>query len=70
MEDHHKHTNTKAEPANSYMQWVGICLSIGAVLLLAITVFKVPVNTLATGAIFLVCPLLHIMMMKNGNHKH
>lgn len=70
MEDHHNHSVTKAVPLSSPLKWVGICLAIGAVLLIAITVFKVPVSTVATTAIFLACPLLHIFMMKNGNHKH
>ncbi len=70
MEDHRNHSVTKVEPQSSPLKWVGICLAIGAVLLVVITVFKVPVNTVATTAIFLACPLLHIFMMKSGNHKH
>lgn len=70
MEDHRNHTITKAAPASTPLKWVGICLAVGAVILTAIFVFNVPVNTIATSAIFLACPLLHIMMMRNGNHKH
>ncbi len=70
MEDHRNHTITKAAPVSTPLKWASICLAVGAVILIAITVFKVPVNTVVTSAIFLACPLLHIMMMKNGNHKH
>lgn len=70
MKDHHNHSGTKEALVNNPLKWVGICLAIGAVLFIAIMVFKVPVNTVATTAIFLACPLLHIFMMKNGNHKH
>lgn len=52
------------------MKWIGICLAVGAMLLIAIIIFNVPVNTVVTTAIFLACPLLHIFMMKSGNHKH
>lgn len=70
MEDHNNHNVTKVAPVNNSLKWIGICLAVGASLLIAITVFKVPVSTVATSAIFLACPLLHIFMMKNGNHKH
>lgn len=70
MEDHNNHNVTKVTPVNNSLKWIGICIAVGAALLIAITVFKVPVSTVATSAIFLACPLLHIFMMKNGNHKH
>jgi hypothetical protein len=34
----------------------------------AIFIFKVPTSSLLTFGLFLLCPLLHIFMMKN--HKH
>lgn len=70
MENHRSHNEIKAETVSSPFKWILICLAVGAALLLAIMVFKIPVNTVATGALFLACPLLHIFMMKNGNHKH
>ena len=48
----------------------GICLAAIAIAVIAITLFKVPVSTVGTAAILLVCPLLHIFMMRNGDHKH
>ncbi|MFZ5535352.1 MAG: hypothetical protein ACOY3M_04370 [Patescibacteria group bacterium] len=70
MENHSNHHVMKAAPISNPLKWAGICIALGAVILLAITVFKVPVNTIATGALFLACPLLHVLMMKNGDHKH
>jgi hypothetical protein len=44
-------------------------LPIGA--LVAITAFKIPVSTVVYGALFLVCPLSHVLMMKfMGGHDH
>lgn len=44
-------------------------LPIGA--LVAITAFKIPVSTVVYGALFLVCPLSHVLMMKfMGAHNH
>ena len=44
-------------------------LPIGA--LVAITAFKIPVSTIVYGALFLICPLSHVLMMKfMGGHDH
>lgn len=44
-------------------------LPIGA--LVAITAFKIPVSTVIYGALFLICPLSHVLMMKlMGGHDH
>ncbi len=37
---------------------------------LALFVFKLPVGSVLTYGFILACPLLHILMMKGGNHKH
>ena len=47
-----------------------ICLLAVAAALLAIVVFGVPVGTVATFGILLACPLMHVFMMKGGQHKH
>lgn len=57
---------------------LGICLALVAISLIALFVFKVPVNTLLLGGVLLACPLLHFWMMrgehgrimKDGGHKH
>ena len=49
---------------------LGICLSLITIALIALFVFKVPVNTLLLGGVLLACPLLHFWMMKDGEHKH
>lgn len=45
-----------------------LCLFGIAAALGAIYIFKIPASSLFTLGIFLLCPLLHIFMMKN--HKH
>ncbi len=52
------------------MKWVGIFIIVGAILLIAISVFNIPVYTVVTGALLLACPLIHMAMMRNGGHKH
>lgn len=47
-----------------------LCCLIPVALLLAIFVFKVPANALITFAIFLLCPALHLLMMRKGGHGH
>ncbi len=37
--------------------------------LVALTVFKVPIGTAATFALFLLCPLSHLFLMKGLGHK-
>ena len=49
---------------------LGICLVAVVIAVVAITLFKVPISTVGTAAILLACPLLHILMMRGGNHKH
>lgn len=52
------------------LKTLGICLVGMAIALIAVTVFQVPVSTIGTAVILLACPLMHILMMRNGNHKH
>ena len=48
-----------------------ICLAVFAIVIVAITVFKVSVGNLFLYAIFLACPLMHIFMMRgHGDHKN
>ncbi len=48
----------------------GICLAGVIIAIIAVTLFKVPISTIGTAAILLACPLLHVLMMRGGNHKH
>lgn len=48
----------------------GICIAGVAIAIIAISVFKVPISTVGTAAILLACPLMHVLMMKDGKHKH
>lgn len=46
-----------------------ICLVALAVIVIAVTVFKVSVSNILFFGIFLACPLMHIFMMKgHGDH--
>ena len=49
---------------------LGICLGLIALAVIALTVFKVSVGTLFFAGALLLCPLLHVFMMKDGGHKH
>mgnify|MGYP001572797601 CR=1 FL=1 len=47
-----------------------ICLAVFAIAVIAITVFKVSMESLFFFAIILACPLMHIFMMKShGGHE-
>lgn len=48
---------------------LGICLGIILLAVIALTVFKVPFGTLLLAGALLLCPLMHLWMMKGG-HKH
>ena len=49
---------------------LSICLGVIALGVIAIGVFKVPLGTLFFTGVLLLCPLLHVWMMKGGGHKH
>ncbi|GEM_PF-1071976 len=49
---------------------LGICLALAALAIAAVTIFKISLSTLGFAAILLVCPLLHVWMMRDGGHKH
>jgi hypothetical protein len=52
------------------VKWVGIVFGISALAVAAVTVFNISISTLVIGAFLLACPLMHIFMMRGGNHKH
>jgi len=49
---------------------VGFCVILFVTAIAAVSVFKVPIKSLLTFGILLICPLMHFWMMKNGDHKH
>ena len=64
------HTLHKDKNSILSVKTLGICLAIVVGAFIALTVYKVPISTLLFGGALLICPLLHIMMMKDGDHKH
>ncbi|MEK7166744.1 MAG: hypothetical protein AAB874_08105 [Patescibacteria group bacterium] len=55
---------------NSAQKILGICLALATIAFIAIAVFKIsPMNLVLAGSLLL-CPLLHLWMMKDGSHKH
>ena len=59
-----------AKNTNSTLKILGICIAIVAIAFAAVWIFKVtPANLIFVGALLL-CPLLHIFMMRGGDHKH
>lgn len=51
-------------------QTLAICIALIALAVTAVTVFKVSVGSLFFIGALLACPLMHVLMMKGGNHKH
>lgn len=46
-----------------------ICCTVPMVALAAIFVFKIPLDTIGLFAIMLLCPLLHLLMMRGMGHE-
>lgn len=67
MQHEKSHTQNNSLVSN---KTVGVCGTLVAITLIAVTVFKVPIGTLAFAGALLACPLLHVWMMKDGSHKH
>ncbi|OGM37616.1 hypothetical protein A3A76_01220 [Candidatus Woesebacteria bacterium RIFCSPLOWO2_01_FULL_39_23] len=72
MSEHISHESITKSQGSSVVsaKTLGICLSLITIAVIALFVFKVPVNTLLLGGVLLACPLLHFWMMKDGEHKH
>lgn len=49
---------------------LALCIALPVIAILALTVFKVSPGSLLYIGLFLACPLLHVLMMKGGGHKH
>ncbi len=47
-----------------------VCTILLVAVILAVMVFKVSVNTILFSGALLLCPLMHLWMMKDGGHKH
>lgn len=52
------------------INWLLICVGVLITIAIAVKVFGVSFNNVVYFGAILACPLLHILMMKNGNHKH
>lgn len=63
--EHHTENNTFLSGKT-----LGICLGLIALAVVALTVFKVSLGTLFLAGALLLCPLLHVWMMKDSGHKH
>lgn len=63
--EHHSQSNTFLSGKT-----LSICLGLIALAVVALTVFKVSFGTLFLAGALLLCPLMHVWMMKDGGHKH
>ena len=72
MSNHTNHEASVKSQGNSIIsvKTLGVCLALIAVALIALFVFKVSVSTLFLGGVLLACPLLHLWMTRDGEHKH
>jgi uncharacterized membrane protein len=72
MDNHNNHsaTTTGSKAQGSSLKWLGVCIGLIALAIIAVTIFRIPVSTVFFGALFLACPLMHVWMMKDGGHKH
>ena len=63
----HEHSES-----NSFLsgKTLNTCLGLIALAVVALTVFKVSFGTLFLAGALLLCPLLHVWMMRSGGHKH
>lgn len=61
-----------AENNSSFLsgKTLGICIGLIVLAIVALTVFKLSFGTLFFAGALLLCPLLHVWMMKDGGHKH
>ncbi len=70
MENHSPVISSKTKVQNTTLKWLGICLGVVVVAVIAVNVFKVSVNNLLFVGVLLACPLMHFAMMRGGGHKH
>lgn len=67
-------TITKVQEIKSYYtehkRLLVICLGVIALTLALVIILKLPVSTLIFIGVVLICPLLHVWMVRNGDHKH
>ena len=61
---------TSAKSSNSLTKILGICLLVATVAFAAIWILKISPTSLLFAGTLLLCPLLHIFMMRGGEHKH
>lgn len=57
--DHSKKTN-----------WLLLCVGVIAAAFIAVKIFGVQLSNVVYFGVLLACPLMHILMMRNGGNKH
>lgn len=67
----HQQYGSASGETQSWRKWLWLagCLAPLAAVV-AIFVFKVPVNTVLLVGLLLLCPLAHLFMMRGREHKH
>lgn len=64
---HKKGKEGYEHPKKGFSWWW--CLLLIPVALVVISVFRIPINSLLPWGVFLLCPLMHVFMMKgHGGH--
>ena len=70
MEQLKTDVSPKTNTQSSTIKWPVVCLGVVIVTFVAITIFKVSLSNLFIVGTLLLCPLIHLWIMKDGSHKH
>lgn len=62
--------NAMGKKTSKKTHWILICMGILIAAIVAVKVFGISLNTVVYFGAILACPLLHIVMMRSGGHKH
>ena len=68
--DHSKMNHSTNGDTKSKTNWLLICIGVVAAIFIAVKVFGVPLTNVVYFGAIIACPLMHIVMMRNGGHKH
>ena len=66
----HQKSPASAAARGGHSWWMMALCAVPMIGLVAVTVFQVPLSTLLLFGMVLVCPLMHVFMMRGLGHEH